>query len=105
MNFADKTLYSALYLRGDPYETSDAVFGVKESLIVNLGRVGDVEGLAEQHAVSPETKLLKYDFVLITEDEANKAREADAWKVAKENPGNLKVVDGLLVPDYNLEVD
>ncbi len=29
----------ALYLKNDPYETSDAVFGVKNSLIVELGKV------------------------------------------------------------------
>ena len=28
----------ALYLRHDPYETSDAVFGVKESLVVQFER-------------------------------------------------------------------
>ncbi|KAI9897193.1 hypothetical protein N3K66_008215 [Trichothecium roseum] len=100
-------LITALYLRGDPYETSDAVFGVKESLIVNLGKVSDVPGLAEQHSVSPDTKLLRYDFVLTTEDEARQAREAEARKVAEAaHPGDrLKVVDGLLVPDYALEVD
>ncbi|POS81679.1 cathecol 1, partial [Erysiphe pulchra] len=32
-------LITALYLRGDPYETSDAVFGVKESLLIDLGKV------------------------------------------------------------------
>lgn len=29
-------LITALYVRGDPYETSDAVFGVKDSLIVDF---------------------------------------------------------------------
>ncbi|GAB1213986.1 hypothetical protein ATERTT37_003142, partial [Aspergillus terreus] len=34
-------LITALYPRGDPYETSDPVFGVKESLIVDLSTVDD----------------------------------------------------------------
>lgn len=57
--------------------------------------------------MSPDTKLLRYDFVLTTEDEARQAREAEARKVAEAaRPGDrLKVVDGLLVPDYALEVD
>ena len=29
-------LITALYIRGDPYETSDAVFGVKETLLVDF---------------------------------------------------------------------
>jgi hypothetical protein len=92
---------SALYLRGDPFETSDAVFGVKESLIIDLGTVGDVEGLADRYGVSPDTKLLQYDFVLITEDEARRAREEAAQKIADGQDGKLKVVDGLLVPSDN----
>jgi hypothetical protein len=89
---------SALYLRGDPFETSDAVFGVKESLIIDLARVGDTDGLAEKYNVSPDTKLLRYDFVLITEEEARQAREQAAQQVADRQGGKLKVVDGLLVP-------
>lgn len=89
---------SALYLRGDPFETSDAVFGVKESLITDLARVGDTDGLAEKYNVSPDTKLLRYDFVLITEDEARQAREQAAQEVADRQAGKLKVVNGLLVP-------
>lgn len=91
-------LNSALYLRGDPFETSDAVFGVKESLIIDLARVGDTEGLAEKYDVSPDTKLLKYDFVLITEEEAQKARVQAAQEVADKQDGKLKVVDGQLIP-------
>ncbi|VUC26023.1 unnamed protein product [Clonostachys rosea] len=92
-------LITALYLRGDPYETSDAVFGVKESLIIDLGKVGDVDGLAEKYGVSPETKLLRYDFVLITEQESQRAREEDAWKEARRQNRNLKVVNGMLIPE------
>jgi hypothetical protein len=74
------------------------VFGVKESLIVDLARVGDTEGLAEKYNVSPDTKLLTYDFILITEEEARQAREEAAQRVADKQGGKLKVVDGLLVP-------
>ncbi|KAH7329728.1 Intradiol ring-cleavage dioxygenase [Stachybotrys elegans] len=91
-------LITALYLRGDPFETSDAVFGVKESLIVDLARVGSTEGLAEKYNVSPDTKLLTYDFILITEEEARQAREEAAQRVADKQGGKLKVVGGLLVP-------
>jgi hypothetical protein len=62
-------LTSALYVRGDPYETSDAVFGVKESLIVDLERISEASGFSETYGVSETTKLLKYDFVLVSEAE------------------------------------
>lgn len=86
----------ALYLRGDPYENSDAVFGVKESLITTLGSVSDVEGLTEKYGVAPTTKLLKHDFVLITDEESDNLREQNAWKEAQRR-GGLTVKDGLLV--------
>jgi hypothetical protein len=88
---------SALFLRGDPFETSDAVFGVKESLIIDLVRVGDVDGLAEKHSVSPDTKLLRYDFVLLTEDESARERGKVAQVLADGQKGKLKVVNSLLL--------
>ena len=86
-------------MRGDPYETSDAVFGVKESLIVTLREVGDVEGLAERHGVLLTTKLLRHDFVLTTEEESLAVRQQDAQREVERQGGGLKVVGGLLVPD------
>ena len=36
-----ETLITALYFPGDPYLTSDAVFGVKQSLIEVSGRLSE----------------------------------------------------------------
>ncbi|KAH9203737.1 Intradiol ring-cleavage dioxygenase [Leptodontidium sp. 2 PMI_412] len=91
-------LTTALYLRGDPYESSDAVFGVKESLIIDLCQVQDIDGLAERCGVSPETRLLKLDFVLLTAEEQRNTLEAEVQKEAARHNGTLKVVNGLLVP-------
>ncbi|KAF3014446.1 hypothetical protein E8E14_008648 [Neopestalotiopsis sp. 37M] len=96
-------LITALYLRGDPYENSDAVFGVKESLITTLGSVSDVEGLTEKYGVAPTTKLLKHDFVLITDEESDNLREQNAWKEAQRR-GGLTVKDGLLSMDNAAEL-
>ncbi|KAK0376908.1 hypothetical protein CLIM01_05754 [Colletotrichum limetticola] len=71
-------LITALYLRGDPFERSDAVFGVKESLIVDLKTVSDVDGMAEKYGVRPSTRLLTYDFVLVSEEEVKVLRESKA---------------------------
>ncbi|KAI0552344.1 Intradiol ring-cleavage dioxygenase [Xylaria curta] len=90
-------LITALYLRGDPYETTDAVFGVKESLIVDLHRVSDFKGYAEEYGVSGDMKLLRYDFVLVTEKEARELRDAKALAAGNSFDMDLKLEDGLLV--------
>lgn len=87
-----------MYLRGDPFESSDAVFGVKDSLVIDLKRVGDVSGLAEKHGISADTKLLQHDFVLISEEEALLMRQEHAQKEADRKDGTLKVENGLLIP-------
>lgn len=93
-------LITALYLRNDPYETSDAVFGVKESLIVDLDTVTKEQ--AEKYGVDEGTKLLKYDFVLVSEEETRKLRDEEARK-AMERLGrtDMKIIDGLPVPDVD----
>jgi hypothetical protein len=79
-----------LYLRGDPYETSDAVFGVKESLIVDL------------KTVSPsQAKELTYDFVLVSDDEARSLREKEAMAAMEKLGKRMKLLDGLPVPDVD----
>ncbi|KAI0913878.1 Intradiol ring-cleavage dioxygenase [Ustulina deusta] len=90
-------LITALYLRGDPYETSDAVFGVKESLIIDLYKVSQFEGYTEKYAVSGDTKLLKYDFVLVTEKETHDLRDINAMKAAESLGMDLKLEDGKVV--------
>ncbi|CAF1068552.1 unnamed protein product [Rotaria sordida] len=61
-------LVTALYIRGDPYESNDAVFGVKKSLIVDVGKVEDAS-LAKKYDVNEQDWLIRYDFVLTTRDE------------------------------------
>ncbi|KAL7893293.1 Intradiol ring-cleavage dioxygenase [Trichoderma sp. SZMC 28014] len=90
-------LITALYLRNDPYETSDAVFGVKESLIVDLHQVSDVEGLGEKYGLVSDMKLLRYDFVLVTDEESDCLREMEARQQAMKEGANIKVVNGLLI--------
>ena len=89
----------ALYLRGDPYETSDAVFGVKESLIIDLKTV--TEDHVKQYEVKPGSKLITYDFVLVTDEESRKLREKNAMDAMKELGIKAKLLDGLPVPDVD----
>ena len=93
----DLAALSALYLRGDPYETSDAVFGVKESLLIDLGTVNAEQ--ASTYGVKEGSKLISYDFVLVTEEESRKLREANAMRAMEKLGRNMKLYRGLPVPD------
>ncbi|KAK4154882.1 dioxygenase-like protein [Chaetomidium leptoderma] len=92
-------LITALYLRGDPYETSDAVFGVKQSLVIDLDKV-DKE-TAEKYGVKEGIWLLKHDFVLATQEETEQLRDELATEALQKLGLSLKLVDHLPVPDLD----
>ena len=93
-------LVTALYPRGDPYETSDPVFGVKESLIVDLGTVTD-EGMARKYGVDLGTRLLEYEFVLATDQEAQQLRQEEAKKALSSLGRRMTLLNGLPVPEVD----
>lgn len=92
-------LITALYLRGDPYETSDAVFGVKESLLIDLGTVSAEQ--AKKYDVKEGGKLMTYDFVLVSEEESRQLREKNAMSAMKHLGRSMKLYKGLPVPDVD----
>ncbi|KAL1640742.1 hypothetical protein SLS58_006563 [Diplodia intermedia] len=92
-------LITALYLRNDPYETSDAVFGVKETLLVDLGTVSAQQ--AKTYGVKEGGKLMTYDFVLVSEDEAKGLREKKAMEAMEAQGRKMKLWNGLPVPDVD----
>ena len=92
-------LITALYLRGDPYETSDAVFGVKESLLVELSKADGM--VAKEYDVEVGSPVLEYDFVLVTEKEADELRDERSRKALEELGRKVKIVEGLPVPDVD----
>lgn len=75
------------------------MFGVKKSLIVDLGKV-DAE-TAKQYGVKEGAWLLKQDFVLTTEKETDDLRDQLAADALKKLGLNLKLVDHLPVPDVD----
>lgn len=93
-------LITALYVKGDRYENSDAVFGVKQSLVVEIGEVGESE--VREFGVPKGTRLLKWEFVLVGEEETRKLRDLKA-REAMETLGldHMKIVDGLPVPEVD----
>jgi hypothetical protein len=66
-------------VRDDPYESTDAVFGVKDSLVVSLQKVEDEEQ-AKKYGVKLGCSLISYDFVLVTEEAAAKLRRKRQWR-------------------------
>ena len=92
-------LITALYSKGDPYESSDAVFGVKDALIVDYVSVD--EETAKTYNVKPGSPVLKHDFVLITEKESNELRDERSRKALAALGRNVKLLDGLPVPDVD----
>lgn len=93
------TFGSALYLRNDPYETSDAVFGVKESLVIDLGTVSSDQ--SSKYGVKQGSKLITYDFVLVTEEESRRLREKNAMDAMEKLGRHMKLYNGLPVPDVD----
>ena len=89
-----------MYVRGSPYETTDAVFGVKDSLIVPLDTVTPQQ--AKQYGVAEGTKLLTYDFVLVTDEETKQLRHDEAVKAMKSlGREGMMIVNGLPVPEVD----
>ncbi|ODQ52883.1 aromatic compound dioxygenase [Saitoella complicata NRRL Y-17804] len=80
------TLVTALYMRGDPYEESDAVFGVKSSLIVDVNKIEDEER-AKKYGMDVNDWWIDRDFVLVPIETAEKIRKENVEKAM----ANLKI--------------
>jgi hypothetical protein len=86
-------------LKNDPYETSDAVFGVKNSLIVELSTVSADQ--AAKYGVKEGSALMTYDFVLVTEQESADLRAQNSRNALEKLGRRVKIVKGLPVPDVD----
>jgi hypothetical protein len=93
-------LYSALYLKGDPYELTDAVFGVKNSLVVSVKKV-EGEEQAKAYSVKIGSALISYDFVLVTDKAAVELRRQKADEAMAGSSGKFMFIDNLPVPDVD----
>jgi protocatechuate 3,4-dioxygenase beta subunit len=94
-------LITALYITPDEYMTSDAVFGVKDSLIVELTPA--TEAQADTYGVMEGSPILERTFVLVTEKETESLRDENALKAMSILfPGQkVKLLDHLPVPDLD----
>lgn len=93
-------LVTALYVRDDPYIFSDAVFGVKDTLIVDLSKVD--EQTSQKYGNTPVgSKMLTYDFVMVTEEEARELRDKESLEALQKLGIRCSMYDGLPVPDVD----
>lgn len=92
--------YRALYLKDDPYESTDAVFGVKDSLVVSIKKV-EVEEQTKKYSVKLGSALMTYDFVLVTDEAAAKLRRLKAEEAMAGLGRNFRFIDDLPVPDVD----
>ncbi|KAI1936674.1 hypothetical protein LOZ52_006748 [Ophidiomyces ophidiicola] len=93
-------LISSLFLRGDPFESSDAVFGVKSSLVVDTTTVTDPE-MAAKYGVPLETALITHDFVLVSEEDTKNLRDKNSTEALSKLGQKVRIVNGLPVPDLD----
>ncbi|KAK0763930.1 hypothetical protein N5P37_003320 [Trichoderma harzianum] len=92
-------LITTLFIRGDKYETSDVVFGVKSSLIIDLGKVD--EETATKYGVPVGALLLRHKFVLASTEETEKLRDKNAMEAMERLGLKTKLIDHLPVPDLD----
>jgi hypothetical protein len=75
------------------------VFGVKDDLVVEVGRVDNAT--AEKYGVKEGSALITWDFVLVSNKEAGELRDQKSIEALKRLGRHVKIVDGLPVPDVD----
>lgn len=75
------------------------MFGVKKSLLVDLNQIdGDT---AQRYAVSAQSKVLRRDFVLVTEQESAKLRDEKTQEAFGAAGFEYKLWNGMPIPDVD----
>lgn len=75
------------------------MFGVKQSLIVDLDKVGGAA--AAKYDAKEGHWLLRHDFVLVTEKETQDLRDRNAVEALEKLGLRMKLVDHLPVPELD----
>ena len=72
---------------------------MKDSLVIDLGSVNSDQ--ASKYGVKEGSKLITYDFVLVSEEESRKLREKNAMEAMEKLGRHMKLYKGLPVPDVD----
>ena len=75
------------------------MFGVKDNLIVEVGKTD--KATADKYGVAEGTALITWDFVLVSDKEADELRDKKSVEALKKLGRHVKIVDGLPVPDVD----
>ena len=67
--------------------------------MIDLGTVTAEQ--ASKYGVKEGSKLISYDFVLVTDEESRKLREEEAMKAMEKLGRHMKLYNGLPVPDVD----
>lgn len=86
-------------MRNDPYETSEAVFGVKDSLVVDVGKVDADQ--AARYGVKEGLSLIQHDFILVSKEDAQRLKEKKALEATGRLGLRMKMWNGLPIPDVD----
>jgi protocatechuate 3,4-dioxygenase beta subunit len=93
-------LITALYLKGDKYETSDVVFGVKSELIVNASKIEDSK-FAAKYGVQVGDWHIHKDFVLVGNEEAKALFVEKSRDALDKISVRANLINGLPVADLD----
>lgn len=72
---------------------------MKDSLLIDLYEVD--EETAKKYDIKPGSKVIKYNFVLVSEKEASNLRNEKSRKALADLGRKVKFLDGLPVPDVD----
>lgn len=75
------------------------MFGVKDSLVVDLGTVNADEAM--KYSVKEGSKILKHNFVLVTDKQSSDLRNEKSMQALEKLNRRCKIVDGLPIPDVD----
>lgn len=75
------------------------MFGVKDNLVVEIGETD--KATSDKYEVDEGTALITWDFVLVSDKEANELRDKKSIEALKKLGRHVKIVDGLPVPDVD----
>lgn len=80
-------LITALYEKGDKYEKSDAVFGVKTPLLYTLTKLGEEK--AKKYDMKPDDWYLQWHFKIVSEADARKVKLEKTKEALGKLPSNV----------------
>lgn len=75
------------------------MFGVKKSLLVDLEHIDDET--AQRYGVSAQSKVLRRDFVLVTEQESAELRNKKTQEAFGAAGFEYKLWNGMPIPDVD----